>query len=473
MATPAANEEQLSNQPAEQVITELPQREQIIGWRDEVAQHIDEQRPQQALELLDSLPLVDRAEVVHQLEDEQFPPTISQLTDEQMAAILDVLDREETVELAERIDQQRLVEIIKHGPIDLVADLVRGLEWDESSHLLTQLRSGSLLSDLLKFNDDDAGGIMTPDVVALGSNWTVPYAIDRLRKSQTHPEHVRQLFVVDGRNKLLGWVELSDLIFSKPGSRIKDLMNTDVGAGRTARDEAQAAEAAQRYHLLSMPVVDDGGLLKGAISADDLNRAAERSVTDYVHRIADIGSADGVRVPLRSSIMARFPWLMIHIAAVALVATFISLFESTLTTFSVLVAHMAMVMNQTGVIGNQVNIVTIRALGVGDITARDLGWLLWREYRVLAINGVLVAAATALFVGLWRLNPWLGLVVFMASLAAYFLSVAVAVAVPIAMRQLKVDPAVSSGTILTTLTDVFSSISFLILATIFLSLLVD
>ena len=472
MATVTPTEDQPQNQSPELVITELPQREQIIAWRDDLAEHIDEHRPQEALELLDSLPLVDRAEVVHQLDDDQFGATVALLSDEQMAAILDVLDREETVEVAERIERQRLVEIIKHGPIDLVADLVRGLEWDESSHLLTQLRSGSLLSDLLKFDDDDAGGIMTPDVIALGGNWTVPYAIDRLRKSQIDPEHIRQLFVVDGKNQLQGWLEFSDLVFSKPGSRIRDLMNTDVVAVRTDSDEGEVVEAAQRYHMLSVPVVDDGGLLKGAISTDELNRAAERTTTDFVHRIADTGSADGVRVPLRSSIKARIPWLLINIVAVAVVAGFISLFESTLTTFSVLVAHMAMVMNQTGVIGNQVNIVTIRALGVGDITTRDLGWLLWREYRVLAINGLLVAGATALFVGVWRLNPYLGLVVFLASLAAYFLSVAMAVAVPLVMRQLKVDPAVSSGTILNTLTDVFSSISFLILATVFLSLLV-
>lgn len=448
-------------------------QEQVLQWRGQLQDTLDRQDSPQARNLLRSLREIDRAEVIYELDSEHLQQALALLSDRALAESLDDLDRDEALALAQRMDPQRLAAALRKAPIDLVADIVRGLDWEQSSRLLHGMPAGEMLGDILLFDDDKAGGIMSPDVVALQQAWPVAHAINVLRSSQTHPENIRQLFAVDTAGKLVGWLELSQLIFAKPGSRVRDLMNKDIIAVGTHDDQELAANLAQRYDLLSVPVIDAEGLLKGAITGDDLARVAEQEATEKIHRIAGIGADDGVKAPIRSSVLARLPWLGINIAAVALVAGLISLFESTVTSYAILVSHMAMVMNQTGVIGNQVNILIIRALAVGDATPRDVLPLLRRELIVLSINGVMVAAVTGLFVGIWRLNPALGILVAAASLLSYILATAAAVLIPLAMRRLRLDPAASSGTILPTLTDIFGSITFLLLATVFLTLLVE
>jgi len=284
---------------------------------------------------------------------------------------------------------------------------------------------------------------------------------------------VRQLFVIDSERKLTGWVELSELIFASPRQRVRDIMHADALSVKPEDEHKTAAAIAQRYGLLSVPVVNERQELQGAIPAREIQRIIEETTTEDFLRLSGAGGGGGggYRAPIKQTLAARLPWLTVNIFAAAIVGVAISLFEGAIAAFAVLTSHLAMIMSQSSVMGQQVNIVTIRALAVGDISYRSALPLLAREYALASVNGVVIAGIMALVVGLWRGNFYLGLVMFVATFAAALVSVTAAAIIPLVMQRVKVDPANSSGTILSTVSDLASSLIYLGLATLLLSLL--
>lgn len=444
---------------------------QLDVWADRIEKLVEDADVETALADLHQMRAVDRAELTHTLADDTRATVLGLFSDEVVAEVLNELDTEEANELAVSLDIERLAHILELTSPTTAVAILRGLDWEIASAILGTLKVSNLLGDLFLYREDEAGGVMTPEVVALRESWNVSHAINFLRSSDTHPENVRQLFVVDGKRKLTGWLELSELIFASPSRRVRDIMHTDISAVEAGEDQTTAAAIAQRYNLLSVPVVGEEGELLGAITVDDIQRIAEEKVTEDFLKLASSSAFDSYKSPLLHSVRARLPWLVGNVFAALIVGVSISLFESTIATFAVLASHLAMLMSQAGVMGNQVNIVTIRSLAVGDISYRDALPLLLREYAIASINGTVVSGIMAVIVGVWRANWWLAFILFLATLAASLVSLTAAALFPLAMQKLKIDPAISSGTILSTINDLASSLIFLGLAALLISTL--
>ena len=413
----------------------------------------------------------DQAIVFTQLDSDTCAVLLPALSSEQIAAFIEHMDADDAIEFAALVPPRKLAAVLDLTEPDVAADVLRGIGWEDASRILMRMADRSSIGNLLIYRDDDAGGLMTTDFVALRDTWPVPHAINMLRTSGLNTARLRELFVVSESQELVGSLELPDLVFAEPGSLVGDVMDPDVISVQTGTDQEEAARVMARYELRSIPVVDVNGHLEGAISVEDLMQVVEEEATEDMFRLAATSREDTVQGPVMISVRSRLPWLMANIATVLVVASILSLFENTLDTIAILAVYMPMVMNQAGVAGTQVTTIVVRSLALEEITTSSTSRLLRREYILATINGGAVSLVMAAVVGLWRLDVYLGLVVFAAMLGSYFVAASVGVLVPMAMNRFKIDPATASGVVLTTFTDIAGGAFYLGLATIFLSLL--
>lgn len=449
-----------------------PTAEELEAGRQRVEELIAEgSSPEETARLIAELRPPDQAIIIAQLSPEICSVVLPWMDSDQIAAFMEHMDADDAIAFSSIVPPRKLSAVLDKTEPDVAADVLRGLGWEQASRILMRMADRSSIGNLLIYRDDDAGGLMTTSFVALRDSWPVPHAINMLRTSGLNTDRLRELFVVSESQQLLGSLELPDLVFAEPGSLVGDVMDPDVISVQTGTDQEEAARVMARYELRSIPVVDVNGRLEGAISVEDLMQVVEEEATEDMFRLAATGREDTVQGPVMISVRSRLPWLIANIATVLLVASILSLFENTLDTIAILAVYMPMVMNQAGVAGTQVTTVVVRSLALEEITTGSTVRLLRREYILAALNGGAVSILMAVVVGLWRLDLYLGLVVFAAMLGSYFVAASVGVLVPMAMSKFKIDPATASGVVLTTFTDIAGGAFYLGLATIFLTLL--
>ena len=452
--------------------TPAPAPEELDAVRQELEEQITSGvAPTVAAAQLIALRPPDQATVISQLDPEVCAILLTSMSSEDVAEFIEHMDVEAAVTFSALVPPQKLAEVLDLTEPDVAADVLRGMGWDDASRVLMRMTDRQAVGNLLLYRDDDAGGLMTTSVVALRDTWPTPHAINMLRTSGLDRDELRQLFVVSETHKLVGRLELSELVFAPPGSLVSDVMDTDVISVQTGTDQEEAALLMQRYEIRSVPVVDMNGRLEGAISVEDLMQVAQEEATEDMFRLASTGRQDTVQGPVMVSIRSRLPWLLANVATVLLVASVLTLFRDTLDTLAILAVYMPMVMNQAGVAGTQVTTVVVRSLALDEIATSATGRLIRREYVLAAINGGAVSVVMGATVGLWRLDLYLGLVIGLAMLLSYFVAASVGVLVPMAMSRYKIDPATASGVVLTTFTDIAGGAFYLGFATIFLSVL--
>ena len=448
-----------------------PTPEQLVAVQEAIEQHVEEGATPVATELLVDLRTPDQAEILAELQPETKQAVLGSLSAERIADILEHMDVEDAVEVSGLVDIDKLASVLDRAEPDVAADVLRGLGWPDASRILMRMSDRGPISNLLTYHDDDAGGLMTTNVVALRDSWPVPHAINMLRTSGLDHDELRQLFVISSSDELVGRLELPELVFARPGALVRDVMRTDVISVAPGTDQEEAARLMQRYELRSLPVVGPTGQLEGAISIEDVFQVAEEEATEDMLRLAGTTGEDVAIGPVSRSVRSRLPWLLANIVTVIAVAAVLSAFESTLDAIAILAVYMPMVMNQSGVAGTQVTTVVVRSLALGDVTTSNTARILRREYVLAAVNGGVVAGIMAIVVGLWRNDLYLGLVILIAMFASYFVAASVGVMVPMGMRRFRIDPATASGVVLTTFTDIAGGAFYLGLATVFLSLL--
>ena len=185
---------------------------------------------------------------------------------DEIADVLEHMEVDEAVEVSGMIDGNRMAAVLQSVSNDVAADVLRGIDWADASNILVRMEDRSSISNLLLYQDDDAGGLMSTEFVAIRQSWPVPRAITVLRNSGLEPEDMRQLFAVDDEGLLVGVLELPDLVFARAGSKVSDVMNADVVSVEAGTDQEDAARLMQRYEIRSIPVVDSDG--RGLLGSD-------------------------------------------------------------------------------------------------------------------------------------------------------------------------------------------------------------
>jgi magnesium transporter len=326
---------------------------------------------------------------------------------------------------------------------------------------------------LLGFPDETAGGLMTTSLVTLPRGIKTNEAIELLRRSPLGSDTPYYLYVVDNERKLLGVVGLRDLVVSAPDSSIETVMDSTVISASTSMDQEDAARIMVRYDLAAMPVVDENNVLWGMITYDDLMDVLEDEATEDIYRLANVADADlSVDSSIGISVRRRIPWLYVSGLTALFASWVISQFEATIAQVALLAAFQSVVAGLGGNTATQTLAIIVRAIALGEIELSDALRTLIKEALVGLVQGIFVGAAAGFGVYLWTDKPYLGLILGLSLLGNMMIATVVGTLVPLFLRALKLDPALASSVLVTSITDSVGFALFLGLATIFLRFLI-
>ncbi len=418
--------------------------------------------PQEILEHWDDLPSEHRYVLLTYLDPEAAAQIFSQLEPEDQAAFLEGLPPWRVRQILEELDPDDLTDALQ-AVEEEDPKLARTIkEW-----LDPQTRAE--VETLSAYDEDDAGGLMTPEYVAVRAGMTVDEVLQFLRRAAPDAETVYYLYVIDDEGHLVGVLSLRDLIVADPSMRVAEIMNPNVIHATTETDQEEVARVMADYDLTVLPVIDAEGRLVGIVTIDDVVDVLEEEATEDIHRLGAVDAPE--LVYSRSSPLelwsARARWLVILIFTGMLTSSILAGFSSVLEATTALAFYIPVLLGTGGNTGSQSATLIVRALATRDIDLDDWPRVLVKELGVGFLLGITLSALIALKVAL---DGYLGVTPVVA--LALFLLVIVAdlagALLPLALEKLGLDPALMSNPLIATISDVSGLIIYLSVARLLL-----
>lgn len=450
----------------EKEIAELP--ESLEDALQEAVEMADEQL---VAEIVESIPGHEALRQVSRMEADERDQFISMLTPEAAAELIEDAPPEMAVALIEDLDSSVAAKIMEELQTDTQADIVQDMDEDNAEAILSAMDSGSAedVRKLTRYDPDTAGGLMELDVFSFVEDDTVGTVLKRLIAGDEEFERHRgqHPYIVDKDGRLVGVVSLRGLLRNKRAVLLSDIMSSPVSVQpETSQDDL--VELLDENPFLGVPVVDNQGVLAGVVSRESVAEAVlERAEHQSLSRQQIGDELRSMPTLLRSR--RRLAWLSSNIVLNIIAASVISAYEETLAAVIAIAVFLPMVSDMSGCSGNQAVAVSMRELSLGLTRPVDLFHVLRKELSVGIINGIVLGILIGIVAWLWKDNPYLGLVIGLALSLNTLLSVSIGGTVPLLLKRFGVDPAVASGPLLTTVTDMAGFFMVLSLATLFMS----
>ncbi|MAQ84290.1 MAG: magnesium transporter [Maritimibacter sp.] len=438
---------------------------------------------ERVLAILEAAEAQDAA-TVNELMEPLHPADIADLLEQvdssERAAILKVheIDGETLSELDESI-REEVFDLLSPGVLsdavrelesDDVVDIIEDLEDDQQKAILDALEDNDRLAvqQALSYPEYSAGRLMQREVVAGPEHWTVGEAIDWLRSREDLPDDFYHVTLVDPRYHPVGNVTLGKILGHRRDVKLKDITEDSFRTIEATEKEADVAYAFNQYHLISAPVVDEDGKLVGVITIDDAMIVLEEEAEEDILRLAGVGDESSLSDKVVATTRRRAPWLAVNLATAIIASLVISLFEDTIAQYVALAVLMPIVASMGGNAGTQSLTVAVRAIATKDLTGSNVLRVIRREVLVGTVNGVIFAVVMGLVGWVWFGAPMLGAVIAVAMIINLVVAGLAGTVIPVVLDRLKVDPALASGTFVTTVTDVVGFFAFLGLAAVVL-----
>lgn len=444
-------------------------------WRREevhrVLRLVEDGDVDSAVALLSELHPADRGEALLAMESGPLGETMARLTPEATAEVLEYVDLEEALALISETDPAVLPRVLDETSLDVAADVLRNLPPPRSLEALAGMSDAAEVAPLLGYSDESAGGLMVPEFPAVSAHMTAGIALDVLRLLGPDAEEFASIFVVDADGRLLGSITVTKLALSPLNDIVRDIMHPEVVSVAADTDQEECARLMDHYGLRYLPVLDGDRKLIGIIMLEDVVEVVTEEATEDMFRIAGI-AGERVMGPFGSSVRSRLPWLYINLGTAFLAALVISFFESTIARVAALAVFLPIVAGQGGIAGTQTLTLVVRSMALGELSSTHGMRLVARELLLGLLHGLLLAAVVGAVAYVWMGTPVLGAVVGAAMLGNMVVAGLAGSGVPLLLRRLKMDPAVSSAIFVTTFTDVLGFLMFLGLAALLIERLV-
>ncbi|MDO9640145.1 MAG: magnesium transporter [Pseudotabrizicola sp.] len=407
---------------------------------------------------------------------------LEQISGEQRRRLLAMWSGEIDGDILSEISDSIREEVIESLPASVVAEAMRDLDTDDMVDILEDLEEPAqeaILSTLdkadrlaveqaLAYPEYSAGRLMQREVVTAPEHWTVGEMIDHMRSVDWLPDQFYHIILVDPRMKPVSYVTLGRLLSARREVGLKDIVEESFRTIKASDAEADVAYLFNQYHLISCPVVDAHGRLVGVITIDDAMNVLDEEHQEDMLRLAGVNDESSVSDGALETARRRLPWLMVNLVTASLSALVISRFEATIEAIVVLAALMPIVASTGGIAGTQSLAVAVRALATRDLTQANARRVVMRELGAGLLNGIGLALVLGLAGTLLFGDVGLGLVLACAMMANQVVAALGGVLVPLTLNRMGLDPALASGTFVTTLTDVMGFFAFLGLATLVL-----
>ena len=414
---------------------------------------------------------------VGDLHQSELGDLLEALLPEQRRALVDLLGRDFDFSALTEVDEAIRLDIVDNLPNDQIAQAVQELDSDDAVYILEDLDQqdqDEILAQLpfterirlrrsLDYPEESAGRRMQTEFVAVPPFWTVGQTIDYMREDKDLPDRFTQIFVIDPSFKLLGAVDLDQILRAKRAVKVGDIMHETRYAIPATMDQEEAAREFEQYDLLSAAVVDENERLVGVLTIDDVVDVIQQEAEEDILRMGGVGDeelSDTVFATSRS----RVPWLAVNLVTAFVAASVISLFDGTIEHVVALAVLMPIVAGMGGNAGSQTMTVTVRGLATQDIDIYNAWRVIRREMGVGAINGVVFATLIGLVAGSWFQSPEIGCIIATAMIVNMFVAALAGILIPLVLDRFGADPAVSSAVFVTAVTDVVGFFAFLGLA---------
>ena len=407
---------------------------------------------------LDTLTSQEIARAISRLDTDRQRQLFTILPPEDAAEVIEEIPEAQAVEIVEEMDSAIAAAVLEELPSNVVVDVLSELD-DEASHAILEnmaVEDAREARMLLEYPADCAGGLMISEFLCYPADRTVQDVLDDL---QTNREayadyHVQYFYVTDHDMRLSGVLRVHDLLFPRRTTRLSEIM---IPSPLKVRDNASMKELElffEEHPLFGVPVVDGGDKLLGVVLPSAVEEADDKKKTSAFLRLSGIIGGEEFRtMPLLSRSGRRLSWLSMNILLNVIAASVIALYQDTLAAAITLAVFLPMVSDMSGCSGNQAVAVSMRELSLGLVRPGELLWVLAKEAKVGIINGLVLGLLLGGIAFTWKGSPWLGVVVGGALAANTLVSVTLGGMLPLLLKRYKLDPALVSSPLLTTVTD--------------------
>lgn len=432
---------------------------------DELLELLDSKRYSDFMHRVDELNPVDVAEFFNELPAERQPSVFRLLEKDLAAEIFAELDGDvqETliVAMSDREVRVMLDELFVDDAVDMLQEMPSNVVKRILKNATPETRTA--INRLLSYPEDSAGSVMTTEFIELRKSMTCSQAVDTIRRTGVDKETVYVAYVTDVSRRLEGVIRLQDLLFAGPDEILEDMMDTNIVCATTHDDRESVAATISKYDLLVLPVVDKEQRLVGIVTVDDAIDVLQEEATADIEMMAAITPTDKpyLKTSVFETFKKRIPWLLLLMVSATFTGAIISHYEEALGTWTILTAFMPMLMGTGGNAGSQSSIAVIRSLSLGEIELRDIFRVLFKEFRVSLVCGLVMGVATFAKVLLIDLRldfsqMLVAVVVSISLVLTVILAKVIGTVLPILAKRVGLDPAVMASPFITTVVDALS-----------------
>lgn len=446
-----AHRQDASNQ---EVIDDLVRRQNLT----ELQRKLDELHPADIAYILEALPLDERLTVWQLVKAERDGDILLEVSDAVRETLIADMEDHELLAAAREMDVDELADLAPELPRDVVLELMESLDAQQRE----RMRS------VLSYEEDQVGALMDFEMVTIREDVSLEVVLRYLRRLKELPGHTDKLFVVDYDGRLTGVLPLKRLLVNDPERQVGEVMADDPVTFSPDEDAYDAAQAFERYDLVSAPVVDKGGRLIGRLTIDEMVDLIREESENEVLNMAGLREEEDIFASVWKSVRNRWAWLAVNLVTAFVASRVIGLFDGAIEKLVALAALMPIVAGIGGNSGNQTITMIVRAMALDQLGSGNAAWLLRKELGVGLANGLFWGGVIGA-VAWWLYDSWsLGLVMTAAMTLNLLLAALMGVLIPITLARMGRDPAMGASVMITAVTDSGGFFIFLGLATLFL-----
>lgn len=421
------------------------------------------------LEIVAPLHPAEIADLIEMLRGPMRTQLVELLRPKFDPVVLTELDETVRDEVAEQLGTETIAKAIASLDSDDALNLISTLEETKQRRVLHAISYAlrSMLEEGLAFPEDSAGRLMQREFVAVPTFWTVGEVIDFLRESDDLPDDFYDVFVVDPRHRLIGYVALNRVLRAKRPVLVRDIIIDEFVSVPVHMDQEEVAYVFAQQDLVSAPVVDDNERLIGVITIDDIVDVIHQEAEEDLMRLGGV-QEDDLYAAVIDTGKSRFAWLFVNLFTAVIASVVIGLFQGTIEQVVMLAVLMPIAASMGGNAGTQTLTVAVRAIAMKELTTANAYRVMSKEILVGTFNGVLFALIVGVIAWIWSGSIGIGVVMAVAMVITLIVAGFAGAAIPLALSRTRFDPAIASGVFLTTVTDVVAFLAFLGLGTWFL-----
>jgi magnesium transporter len=420
--------------------------------------------------ILEELQPYDIAEIYKDLPEKHKARFLLFLKFDALADLMEELDKEEQLDVLNKLGFEKSSKVLDLMDHDDLALFLNELSPEKKDSFLSGMKTeeSNAVKDIMNYPPESAGRIMTNRFVWIRDYYTVREAVDKFKSFAEFAESLNYLYVIDEGRKLVGVVSYRDLLLADIGEKIRHIMYERVISVNVTTDQEEVAKLAERYDFVSIPVVDDSNILIGIITVDDIIDIVIKEANEDIEKLSASGKAIDFDTKTMIAAARRLPWLILLLFIGLISGRIISSFEDTLKQVVALAFFMPMIAGMTGNTGTQSLAVVVRGLISHDINKGVVTRLIMRELGVGITIGITCAILISIIAYIWRGSLVLGAVVGCSLFFTLIIGTLAGTIIPLILYRFKVDPAVASGPLITTLNDIFSLLTYFGIATMFI-----